>query len=231
MEHKGHKHTSVKAEETAQPSAIHRMKVASSTNVGAHTPASVGQAARSSSQRSSHIPSATLRNTPDVVFEPVGNNISQEIAEFVIAFADLWILAGTMDRSWGKLPERLLRVPPCLQPIMSLVRVGRSKQLSWDMLCRALGTSVFSDGCKTVEGIARVADEGIRVEPLLGLFARAFKILIDQICRQDQHSSTGFVVAIVAAMNTHLSKSPSEMRILCQWRNSRVFHQDRSTGL
>ena len=149
-------------------------------------------------------------------------NISQEIVEFVIAFVDLWIIAETMDRSWGKLPERLLRVPPCLQPIVSLVRVGRWKQLSWDMLCRALGTSVFSDGCKTVEGIARVADEWIRAGPLLVFFARAFKILIDQICRQDQHSSTGFVVAIVAAMNTHSRESLSEMRILCQWRNSSV---------
>ena len=90
------------------------------------------------------------------------------------------------------------------------------------MLCLALGTSVFSDGCKTVEGIARVADEWIRAGPLLGLFALAFKILIDQTCRQDQHSSTGFVVAIVAAMNTHSCKSLSEMRILCIWRNLRV---------
>ena len=53
-------------------------------------------------------------------------------------------------------------------------------------------------------------------------FARAFKILIDQICRQDQQSSTGFVVAIVAAMNTHSRKSLSEMRILCIWHNLRV---------
>ena len=214
LEHEDHMHNPFKAEETVQPGAIHRMKAAPSS--------SVGQAARSSSQRSSHSSSATLRTTQNVMFEPVTNIISQAIVEFVIAFVDLWILAGTMDRSWGKLPERLLRVPPCLQPIMSLVRVGRSKQLSWDMLCRALGTSVFSDGCKTVEGIARVADEWIRAGPLLGLFARAFKILIDQICRQDQHSSTGFVVAIVAAMNTHSRKSLSEMCIRCKWSNLRV---------
>ena len=35
LEHKDHKHALFKAEETAQPSAIHRMKVASSSNVGA----------------------------------------------------------------------------------------------------------------------------------------------------------------------------------------------------
>ena len=90
------------------------------------------------------------------------------------------------------------------------------------MLCRALGTSVFSDGCKTVEGIARVADESIMAWPLLGLFARAFKIFIDQICLQDQQSSTGFVVAIVAAMNMQSRKSLSEMCIRCKWRNLRV---------
>ena len=57
---------------------------------------------------------------------------------------------------------------------------------------------------------------------ILGIFARAFKILIDQICAQDQQSSTSFVVTIVAAMNTHSRKSLSEMRILCIWRNLRV---------
>ena len=149
-------------------------------------------------------------------------NISQEIIEFVLAFTDLWTLTGTMDRTWGKVPETLMRVPPDLQPIMSLVRVGRSNHLSWDMLCQALGTSVFRDGCKTVEGIAQVANESLRVGSLLGLFARAFKMFIDQICAQDQQSSTGFVVAIVAAMNTHSRKSLSRMRILCLWHNLRV---------
>ena len=118
-----------------------------------------------------------------------------------------------MDRTWGKVPETLMRVPPDLQPIMSLVRVGRSNHLGWDMLCQALGTSVFRDGCKTVEGIAQVANESLRVGSLLGLFARAFKMFIDQICAQDQQFSTGFVVAIVAAMNTHSRKSLSAMLI------------------
>ena len=51
LEHEDHMHP-FKAEETVQPGAIHRMKVASSS--------SVGQAARSSSQWSSHISPATL---------------------------------------------------------------------------------------------------------------------------------------------------------------------------
>ena len=92
LEHEDHMHNPFKAEETVQPGAIHRMKVAPSS--------SVGQAARSSSQRSSHSSSATLRTTQNVVFEPVTNIISQVIVEFVIAFVDLWIVAETMDRSW-----------------------------------------------------------------------------------------------------------------------------------
>jgi len=229
LEHKGRKHTSAKDEETVQPSASHRMTEARmATGVRSQSPAvqiaSVGEASWSSSQRSIPIPATTLGTMIVEAFATPGN-VSQEIMEFVLAFADLWTMTGTMDRTWGKVPETLMRVPPDLQPIMSWVRVGRSDHLSWDMLCQALGTSVFRDGCKTVEGMAQVANEPkpLRVGSLLGLFAKAFKMFIDQICAQDQQSSTGFVVAIVAAMNTHSLKSRSAMRILCLWSNLRVF--------
>ena len=79
--------------------------------------ASVGEASRSSSQRAIPIPVTTLGNMIVEAFDTPGN-ISQEIIEFVLAFTDLWTLTGTMDRTWGKVPETLMRVPPDLQPIM-----------------------------------------------------------------------------------------------------------------
>ena len=65
LEHKGHKHTSAKVEETVQPSASHRMKEAMmATGVRSKAPAvriaSVGEASRSSSQRAIPFPRQRL---------------------------------------------------------------------------------------------------------------------------------------------------------------------------
>ena len=65
LEHKGRKHTSAKDEETVQPSASHRMTEARmATGVRSQSPAvqiaSVGEASRSSSQRSIPISATTL---------------------------------------------------------------------------------------------------------------------------------------------------------------------------
>ena len=67
--------------------------------------------------------------------------------------------------------------------------------------------------------MGQVADERIRVGTLLGHFAQALKLFAHEICVQDQKSSTGFPLSIVASMNTHSRKSRSDMRILCLWQD------------
>ena len=74
-----------------------------------------------------------------------------------------------------------------------------------------------------MDTMAQVAGERIRVGSLLGLFAKAFKLFVQEVCVQDQKSSTGFVVAIVAAMNTYSRNLESDMRILCQWQAGQVY--------
>ena len=61
--------------------------------------ASVGEASRSSSQRPIPISATTLGTMIVEAFATPGN-ISQDIMEFVLAFADLWTMTGTMDRTW-----------------------------------------------------------------------------------------------------------------------------------
>ena len=68
-----------------------------------------------------------------------------------------------------------------------------------------------------MDDMVQVADERIRVGTLMGRFAQAFTLVVQEICVQDQKSSTGFLVAIVASMNTYSRKLGSDMRILCQW--------------
>ena len=74
-----------------------------------------------------------------------------------------------------------------------------------------------------MDNMAQVADEWIRVGTLLGLFEQAFKLFVQEICVQDQKSSTGSVVSIVAAMNTYSRNLGSHMRILCLWQDGHVY--------
>ena len=94
--------------------------------------------------------------------------------------------------------------------------MGRSQHLSWDTLCNALRTCEFNVEGKIVDDMVQVADECIRGGTLLGLFAQAFKLCVQEICVQDQKSSTGFLVAIVASINTYSRNLGSDMRIICQ---------------
>ena len=206
--------------DVVDPSVDELMKEEASKVKGVWTPCA-GTASSSSSQPPPPVPFAGFGTSRPAALD-VSGPISPDILDFCVAFADLWRLTGSFARSWSQVPDILLRVPPLLQPIMSKVRVGRSQHLSWDTLCNALRTCEFNVEGKTVDDMVQVADEWIRVGTLLGLFAQAFKLCVQEICVQDQKSSTSFLLAIVATMNTHSFKSGSEMRIRCQWHQGHV---------
>ena len=159
---------------------------------------SAGTASSSSTQQWSPVPFTGFGTSRAAALD-VSGIISQETINFCLALADLWRLTGCFDRSWGRVPDTLQRVPPLFQPIMSKVRVGRSQHLTWDALCSALRTNDFYD---ERQDCGHHGSSSGRTDQGWGL-AGSFCAGLQAICQRDMCSGSEVVYKFSACHCCH----------------------------